>query len=65
MNRRKSKAKCVFPINRNGKIYRYMTRVIIKGQKFYLGCYKTEEEATEVYKNFMTYCETYSIGDQL
>lgn len=65
MNRRKNKAKCVFTINKNGKPYRYMTRVIIRGQKFYLGCYKTEKEAFDVYKNFIDYVEKNNIGDQL
>lgn len=60
-----NKSKCVFPIKRNGKAYRYMTRVIIKGQRFYLGCYKTEAEASKAYVEFMEYCETYSVRSTL
>ena len=55
MNRKQFKTKCVFPVKRNGKPYRYMSRVIIKGKKFYLGCYKTENEASSAYDSFMNY----------
>lgn len=62
MKENKSKAKCVFIIKRNGKPYRYMTRVIIKGQRFYLGCYKTQAEAAKTYEDFMEYCDKHPIG---
>jgi hypothetical protein len=65
MNSKLSKAKCVFLIKRNGKPYRYMTRVIIKGQKFYLGCYKTEAEASKAYSEFMEYCDKYAVSSLL
>lgn len=62
MNRNTKKEKCVFVMKRNGKPYRYMTRVIIKGQRFYLGCYKTEVEASKAYKEFMEYCNTHQVS---
>jgi hypothetical protein len=62
MKQMKSKAKCVFTIKRKGKPYRYMTRVIIRGQRFYLGCFKTEGEATRVYQDFMEYLDKNPIG---
>lgn len=65
MDQTNNKAKCVFLIKRNGKPYRYMTRVIIKGQKFYLGCFKTEKEASKVYSEFMEYCEKYAVSNLL
>jgi len=65
MNSNKSKAKCVFVMKKDGKPYRYMSRVIIKGQKFYLGCYKTEAEASKVYSEFMEYCEKYQVSSLL
>ena len=60
MNR--TKAKCVFAIKKNGKPYRYMVRVIIRGQKTYLGCYKTEDETSKVYTDFIKYCQTSTVS---
>lgn len=65
MDKKKNKAKCVFVMKKNGKPYRYMTRVIIRGQRFYLGCYKTETEASKAYTEFMEYCDKYSVSTLL
>ena len=51
-NTKDNKPKCVYLIKRDGKVYRYMTRVIVKGKTHYLGCYKTQKEATKAYEAF-------------
>lgn len=65
MNSKEKKAKCVFVMKRNGKPYRYMTRVIIRGNRFYLGCYKTEKEASTAYEQFMDYFNKYGVVTSL
>ncbi len=67
MNRKKNKPTCVFPVIKNGKPYRYFTRVIIRGKRIYLGCYKTQKEASAAYENFVEYCKMHPtfIGDHL
>lgn len=49
----KNKARCVYKIKRNGKVYRYMSRVIIDNIKYYIGCFETEEQASNAYVKFM------------
>lgn len=65
MNRKTNKAKCVFIMMKNGKPYRYMSRVVINGNRIYLGCYKTEKEASDAYNSFMAYIKNnpMAIGD--
>jgi transposase len=53
MNKKTTKATCVFPVKRNGKPYRYMVRTIVNGTKFYVGCYKTQEQASKAYESFI------------
>lgn len=65
MSRKNNKVKCVFVIPKNGKPYRYMTRVIIQGTRFYLGCYKTEEEAFNTYKKFIKDMEKMNLGERV
>lgn len=52
MNKKTAKPTCVFPIKKDGKIYRYMVRTIINRESFYIGCFKTEQSATEAYQRF-------------
>jgi len=49
MNRKESKPKCVFLIKYKGKPYRYMVRI----NKEYVGCFKTEAEAETGMKRFL------------
>lgn len=53
MNAKASKSKCVFVVKRNGKPYRYMVRTYINRERRYIGCFRTEEEATIAYNKFM------------
>jgi len=53
MNTKINKSKCVFVMKRNGKPYRYMVRTYINKERRYIGCFKTEEEATIAYNRFM------------
>ncbi len=50
---KKNKPTCVYTIKKNGEIYRYMVRIVIKGRSHYLGCFKTEPEATHAYETYM------------
>jgi hypothetical protein len=52
MNRKKSKPQCVYEVKKNGEVYRYIVRTVIKGKTHYLGCYKTRSEAVKVYDKF-------------
>lgn len=53
MNRKENKHTCVFPIMREGKIYRYMVRTYINRERHYVGCFKTEKEAAQAYDRYM------------
>ncbi|MFO0202231.1 MAG: hypothetical protein ACK528_03780 [Alphaproteobacteria bacterium] len=53
MNKKNNKPACVFPIKRDGKIYRYMVRTYINRERHYVGCYKTQEEAVKAYGRFL------------
>lgn len=53
MNRKAKKSPCVFPIKRNGEIYRYMVRTYINRERHYVGCFKTEAEAEVAYNKYM------------
>ena len=52
MNETPEKIKYVFPIKKNGKIYRYMVRFIENGYRTYIGCFKTQEEAVIALNNY-------------
>lgn len=53
MNCRKDEATCVYAVrNKKGVIARYAARTIINKRVYYLGCYKTKQEAIEAYQAF-------------
>lgn len=45
---------CVFPVKRNGEIYRYVVKVTHNRERVYVGCYKSKEEAIHAHKLYMT-----------
>lgn len=45
------KEKFIFPIKRNGEIYRYMVRFTINQEKIYVGCFKSVEDAKRARDN--------------
>lgn len=52
MNLKSKKPTYVFALKKNGKVYRYMARIIVNYRKIYLGCFKTQGEAVNAVKNY-------------
>lgn len=44
---------CVFVMQKDGKAYRYVVRVTVNHERRYVGCFKTEKEAINAYKQYV------------
>ena len=51
-------------MKRDGKSYRYMVRFYVKGERFYLGCFKTVKEAKNAIEKWQkgNQCKGYGNG---
>jgi len=50
MNKKPKKNQCVFPMFRNGKVYRWIVKYTVNKCRVYVGCFKTEAEAIAAYQ---------------
>ena len=47
------KPECIFPLYRNGELYRYMVRITNRKEKKYVGCFETREQATKARDEYL------------
>ena len=45
-----TEARNVYMIKRNGKPYRWVVKITVKGERVYIGCFNSEEKATTALK---------------